>query len=74
MFTIHDYLEDILAEAPAGFDGEGVTPAISELFSMNITHQKLDAATADLLHCIVARFPYVAKRARTNLQVVVAFL
>ena len=30
IFTMYDYLEDILAEAPDNFDGEGVTPAVSE--------------------------------------------
>ena len=39
-----------------------------------MTHQNLDAATADLLHRIVARFLYVAKRVRPDLQVAVAFL
>ena len=32
VFTMYDYLEDILSEAPADFDSEDVTPAISELF------------------------------------------
>ena len=74
VFTMYDYLEDILAETPLDFDGEDVTPAISELFFVNETHQKLDATTADLFHRIVARFLYVAKRARHDLQVAVAFL
>ena len=74
VFTVYDYLEDILVETPAYFDCEDIMPAISELFSMNMTHQKLDAATADLSHGIVARFLYVAKRARLDLQVAVAFL
>ena len=30
IFTMYDYLEDILAEAPDNFDGEGVTPAVGE--------------------------------------------
>ena len=41
---------------------------------MNLTHCKLDASTADLFHCIVAKLLYVAKRARPDLQVAVAFL
>ena len=73
-FTMYDYLEDILAEAPSDFDDEDVTPAISELSQMISTSRKLDMATADLFHCIVARFLYVAKRARPHLQVAVAFL
>ena len=71
---MYDYLEDILSETPADFDSEDVTPAISELFTVNLTQQKLDAATADLFHRIVARLLYVAKRTRPNLQAAVAFL
>ena len=73
MFTMYDYLEDILAEANTDFDGEDVTPDISELFQVNETCGKLDMTT-DLFHCIVARFLYVAKKARPDLQVAVAFL
>ena len=74
MFTMYDYLEDILVEAPMDFDDENITPAISKLFQVNETHQKLDMVTVDLFHCIVTRFLYVAKRARSDLQVVVVFL
>ena len=38
VFTMYGYLEDSLAEAPPDFDGEDVTPAISELFSVNLIH------------------------------------
>ena len=41
VFTIYDYLEDILTEAPSESDGEDVTPSVSELFSVNETHQNL---------------------------------
>ena len=37
MFTMYDYIDDILAEAPLVFDGEDVTPAISKLFQVNST-------------------------------------
>ena len=37
VFTMYDYLEDILSEAPTDFDGEDVIPAISDLFSVNLT-------------------------------------
>ena len=74
VFTMYDYLDDILDEAPIEFDGEDVTPAVKSLFSVKMTQKKLDAATANLFHRIVARFLYVAKRARPDLQVAVAFL
>ena len=41
---------------------------------MNETCGKLDMAMLDLFHCILVRFLYVAKRARPDLQVTVAFL
>ena len=41
---------------------------------MNLTHQKLDAPTSESFHRIVAKFLYIAKRARPDLQVAVAFL
>ena len=56
VFTMYDYLEDILSEALTDFGGEDVTPAISELFTVNLTQRKLDATTADLFHRIVACF------------------
>ena len=46
-FTMYEYLEDILSEAHADFDGEDTTPSISELFSVNLNHRKLDAATSN---------------------------
>ena len=74
VFTMYDYLEDILTESPPEFDGEDVTPAVSELFTVNMTHQKLDTPTPELFHLIVAKFLYIAKRARPDFQVAVTFL
>ena len=71
---MYDYLQDILSEAPADFDGKDVRPAVSNLFTINLTQRNLDKATTDLFHCIVARFLYVTKRARLDLQGAVAFL
>ena len=74
IFIMYDYLEDILAEAPEDFDGEDLTPAVSNLFQVDEACKKLDIPTADLFHRFVARFLYIAKRARPDLQVSVAFL
>ena len=67
IFTMYNYLEDILAETPDDFDGEDMTPAVSNLFQVDEACRKLDTPTADLFHCFVARFLYVAKRARPDL-------
>ena len=74
IFTMYDNLEDILAEAREDFDGEDVTPPVSNLFQVDEACKKLDVPTADLFHRFVARFSYVVKRARPDLQVSVAFL
>ena len=49
VFTIYDYSEDIPDEAPTDFDGKDVTPAVSELFTVNLMQRKLDTSTAVLL-------------------------
>ena len=54
VFTMHDYLEDILSEVSADFDCEDDTPAVSELFPVYLTQRKLEEATGDLFHRIVA--------------------
>ena len=38
VFTMYDYLEDTIANAPDCFDGEDVTPVISTLFQVDINH------------------------------------
>ena len=73
-FTMYDYLNNILAEAPDDFDGEDVTPAVIDLFQVDRACRKLDVPTGDRFHHFVARFLYVAKRARPDLQVSVAFI
>ena len=74
IFTMYNYLEDILAEAPDDFDGEDVTPAVSDLFQVDEACRKLDTPIADMFYRCVARFLYVAKKARPDLQVSVTFL
>ena len=61
VFVIYHYLEDILSEATADFDGEDVTPAVRELFTVNLTQRKLDTANADLFHRIVTLFDLIYK-------------
>ena len=67
-------MESIIDQAPSEFDGEDVTPAVKDLFTVDLTQQKLDGPTSDLFHCIVAMFLYVAKRTRPDIEVTVAFL
>ena len=57
-FTMYDYLNNILAEAPDDFDGEDVTPAVSDLFHVYKAHKKLDVPMANMLYRFVASFVY----------------
>ena len=50
VFTMYDYLEDILAEAPDDFDGKDLTPAVSDIFQVDEACRKLDVPTADMFH------------------------
>ena len=71
---MYNYLEDIPVETPDDFDGKDVTPVVSDLFQVNKTYRELDTQIADLFNCTIARFLYVLKRARPDLQVTVSFL
>ena len=73
-FTMYDYLEDILVEAPDDMDGTAVTVASDHLFTVNPDCEKLDPETADYYHRTVARLLFASKRARPDLQTAVAFL
>ena len=42
MFTMYDYLEDILQETPPEFDGDAVTSARSNMFQTDQSSTKLD--------------------------------
>jgi hypothetical protein len=73
-FTMYDYLEDILLEAPDDMDGVSVTVASDHLFTVNGGCEKLNPEIADYYHRTVARLLFAAKRARPDLQTAVAFL
>ena len=55
-FTMYDYLEDILLEAPDDMNGTDVTPAAQNLFHVDEESPDLDDKTADFFHRMVARF------------------
>ena len=52
-FTMYDYLEDILSEAPPDMDGEAVTVAKDRLFTVNEEATKLDDKQADSFQAAV---------------------
>ena len=60
-FTMYDYLEDVLLEAPDNMVGTDVTPAAQHLFQVDETSPLINEATADTFHRMVTRFLYAAK-------------
>jgi hypothetical protein len=73
-FTMYNYLEDILAEAPDDMNGKAANPASDHLFKVNEECDKLNPETNDFFHRTVARLLFASKRARPDLQTAMAFL
>ena len=55
-FTMYDFLEDILIDAPPEFDGEDVTPATKTLFIVDENSPLLPLDKAEYFHSTTARF------------------
>jgi hypothetical protein len=74
-FTMIDYIQRLLDEAPADMDGISPTPASLHLFTINETNPvKLDEATSQTFHHLVAKLLFLCKRTRPDTQTGVAFL
>lgn len=74
VFTMIDFIHNMLEELPPDMDGVATTPAANHLFRVNSAAPKLDGKTADLFHTLVAKLLYLCKRARPDIQTAVAFL
>jgi hypothetical protein len=74
IFTMYDYLEDILAEMPDDMNGGAPTPASDNLFDVDDESPPLNDKESDFFHRTTARLLFAAKRARPDLQVAVAYL
>jgi hypothetical protein len=74
MFTMYDYLEDILDEMPEDMNGTSPTPASDNLFDVDEDSIALNEKESDFFHRTTARLLFAAKRARPDLQVAVAYL
>jgi hypothetical protein len=74
MFTMYDYLEDILDEMPDDMNGTAPTPASDNLFDVDEDSIALNEKESDFFHRTTARLLFAAKRARPDLQVAVAYL
>jgi hypothetical protein len=73
-FTMPDFIDGILEEAPMDMDGIAVTPAAGDLFTVRKDSDALDGPRADTYHRLTAKLLYLCKRARPDLQTTVAFL
>jgi hypothetical protein len=74
MFTMHDYLEDIVDEMPDDMNGTAPTPASDNLFDVDEDSIALNKKESDFFHRTTARLLFAAKRARPDLKVAVAYL
>jgi hypothetical protein len=63
-----------LKELPADMFGTVRTPAASHLFDVNDDTEKLNAELSDFFHHNVAKLLFLCKRARPDIQTVIAFL
>jgi len=71
---IKKYLKEAIADS--GMDASKVapTPAKKDLFTVDDGSEQLDKRQGETFHSIVAKLPYVSKRARTGTQSSIAFL
>ena len=74
IFTMDDYVDGVLEDAPSDMSGTSVTPAARHLFDVNPEARKLGKQQADEFHHMVAKLLYLSKRARPDLQTAIAFL
>jgi hypothetical protein len=75
VFTMFDFLEDIIVEAPDDLKkSRSFYPGNDKLFKLNPDSPKLSQKQAELFHRIVARLLFASKRTRPDIQVCVAFL
>ena len=74
VFTIYDYIEDIIVRAPPDMRGIAPDPAKSKLFSVHGSSPRLNTAQADFYHSMTARLLFAAKKARPDIQVAVDYL
>jgi Reverse transcriptase (RNA-dependent DNA polymerase) len=73
-FSMPDYVEGILDDAPSKMDGVAMTPAGPNLFTVKKDDVILDDDNADTFHRLMAKMLYLFKRARPDLQPTVAYL
>ena len=69
-----DYVKDMLEEYPENLKGKSKTPANEKLFRVDENSTELVREKSELFHTFVAKGLFVSKRARPDIQPVIAFL
>jgi hypothetical protein len=67
-------IEEAIADLGKNASKVAATPAKRDFFAINNKSDHLERKKGELFHSIIAKLLYVSKRARTDLQLAVAFL
>ena len=71
IFTVYNYIEDIIGSAPPNMNRIAPDPAKSKLFTVHEDSPLLGVAQAEFFHSMTVRMLFAAKRARPDIQVAV---
>ena len=74
MFSMENYIRQMLEGAPYDMEGTAKTPAACHLFNVNDGEKKLEENKAQLFHHMVAKLLNLCRRTRQDIQTSVAFL
>ena len=72
--TMKNYLEEAIQAFGEDVSAGAATPTNRNLFVVNEDLPPLETEKAEVFHHVVAKLLYVAKRARVDLQLAIAFL
>ncbi|CAJ1950718.1 unnamed protein product [Cylindrotheca closterium] len=73
-FSMDDYVDRLLEEAPEDMKGVATSPAANHLFQVKDKPTLLDDKKAELYHHLTAKLLYLCKRVRGDIMTAVAFL
>ena len=73
-FSMIDYIDRLLDEAPEDMAGTAVTPAANDLFTVREDAKQIDKKQAETFHHLTAKILYLLKRARPDILPTVSFL
>ena len=74
VFTMFDYIQDVLDNSPEEFHGRAETPVANHLFDVGKDSEKINKEDGSLFHNLVSKLPYLSKKASPDIQTSVSFL